>query len=86
MKKLYRQVEKELVREGVFRKGGYMDITQYVREEEHIKGLKKGLRKGRQEGRKELVLKMLKEKMDITLVFRLTGLSIKEVKKLKNGS
>ena len=30
-----------------------MDIVEYMREQEHIKGLKKGLRKGRKEGRKE---------------------------------
>ena len=91
---MWTTVEQELVREGIFKKGGYMDTLQYMKEREQMKGLQKGLRKGRQEGlqkglqkgRQEVILNMLKEKLDITLISKLTDIPVKEVKKLKNSS
>lgn len=59
-----------------------MDTLQYVEERGRIKGL----RKGRQERNREVILNMLKEKLDISLVSKVTGLSAKEIEKLKNGS
>ena len=51
-------------------------------------GMEKGMEKGRQEGRterdKEVILNMLKEKTDINFISKVTGLSIEEIKKLKN--
>ena len=51
------------------------------------KGLQEGLLKGHQEGmqevRKEVVLKMLKEEMDLQLISKITGLSKREINKLK---
>ena len=89
-KKLWRTVEQELVEKGIFRKGGYMDTLQYMKEREQKKGLQKGLRKGRQEGLQEgqrkVILNMLKEKLNITLISKLAGVPVKEIKKLKNGS
>ena len=79
-------MEQELVEEGVFTKGGYMDTIQYMKEQERMKGLRKGLRKGIEKGRKEVIVNMLKEKLDITLVSKVTGLPTKEIKKLQNGS
>ena len=104
-KELWQEVEKELLTEGVLKKGGYMDTLQYVEERGRIKGLKKGrqeghqegrqegLQEGRQEGRqeghrernREVILNMLEEKLDISLVSKVTGLSAKEIEKLKNG-
>ena len=106
LRRLLKAVEQELVEEGVFTKGGYMDTIQYMKEQERMKGLRKGLRKGRMEGiekgmekgmekgrmegiekgRKEVIVNMLKEKLDITLVSKVTGLPTKEIKKLQNGS
>ena len=85
-KKLWQTVERELVREGIFKKGGYMDTFQYIEERNRIKGRKEGLRKGRQEGRQEVILNMLKEKLDIALIAKLTNMPMKEIKKLKSKS
>ena len=49
-----------------------MDIREHFREE------------GRQERDKEVILNMLKEKVDIAFIAQVTGLSETEIKKLKN--
>ncbi len=51
-----------------------------------LEGLQKGLLKGRQECQQELILKMLKAKVDLSLISKVTGLSAQKLKKLKNGS
>ncbi len=59
-----------------------------------LEGLQKGLQKGRlegqqegrKEGQKELILKMLSKKADLSFISEVTGLSERELKKLKNGS
>ena len=66
----------------------------YSREEGLAQGMEKGrqegLAEGKQEGRTErdteVVLNMLKKKLDIKLVSEVTGLPIREIKKLKNGA
>ena len=58
-----------------------MNVRERIREE--------GLQEGRQEGVqkvRQLVLKMLQEELDISLVSKVTGLSEEEIRKLKNGS
>ena len=81
-KKLCQTAEQELVREGVLKEGGYMNTLEYI----SIREQKKGWQKGRKAERQEVILKMLKEKLDIALVSKVTGVSVKEIKKLKNGS
>ena len=49
-------------------------------------GMEKGRLEGRQEERREVILNMLKKKTDITFISEVTGLSVEEIKKLKNGS
>ena len=85
-RQLWEQVEKELVEEGIFQRGGYMDIRDHIREQGIQVGIRKGIRKGRQEGRQEVVLNMLKEKTQVSFISKVTGLSKDEIKKLKNGS
>ena len=58
------------------------DVREIIKE----KGRWEGERKGRREGRKEVVLNMLKEKADISFIAKVTGLSEKEIQKLKNSS
>ena len=82
-KKLWQTVEQELVEKGIFKKGGYMDTLQYMREREQMKGLRKGRKEGRQEGRKEVILNMLKEKADVQFIAKVTGLSVKEIKNIQ---
>ena len=53
LKRLWESVEKELIEEGIFKKGGYMNILDHFKEEEHNKGLRIGLHKGLLKGRKE---------------------------------
>ena len=50
------------------------------------KGKKQGLEKGIEKGRMELISNMLKKEADFSVISKLTGLSIEELKKLKNGS
>ena len=60
------------------------------RMEGHEKGLLKGRmeghEKGRQDERQKLALRLLKKKMDLAFISEVTGLSQKEITKLRNGS
>ena len=78
---LWKKVENSAVKRGIFSKGGYMDIKEYFKEE----GRQEGMQQGRQKERQQVVLNMLKEKADIAFVAKVTGLSKKEINKLKNG-
>ena len=51
-----------------------MNVKEYIKEE------------GRQEGIQQIVLNMLKEKAEIAFICKVTGLSEKEINKLKNGA
>ena len=59
-----------------------MDIREHIKE----KGRWEGRQEGRQEERQEVALNMLKKKTKISYISEITGLSEKEIKKLKNGS
>ena len=56
-----------------------------AREEGMRKGRLAGKKEGRQEGQKELILNMLKEKANLAFISKVTGLSVKKLKKLKNS-
>ena len=90
LKKLLKEAEQELIREGTFKEGGDMDIVEYTRQKEMMKGWRKGrkegLQKGLQKGRQKIILKMLKKKADVKFISEVTGTPVKEIKKLKNGS
>ena len=84
--KTWEEAEKLLIEAGILKQGGLMqDVREIIKEKGHWEGERKGLKKGRQEGRQEVVLNMLKEKADIAFIAKVTGLSEKEIKKLKNG-
>ncbi|MDE0120039.1 MAG: hypothetical protein OXM55_08550 [Bdellovibrionales bacterium] len=74
--------EEELKREGTLKIGGVMDALEVIKE----KGRWEGEREGRQEERQQVVLNMLKKKTDISFISKVTGLSEKAIRKLKNGS
>ena len=78
----WREMEKELVLEGTFKKGGFMDIREEIRQ----KGRMEGRQEGRREGRQEVALNFLSAGLDLETVSKCTGLSEEEIKKLKNGS
>ncbi len=46
-------------------------------------GKEEGIQKGKEEGRKEIVLSMIQNKMEASIISKITGLSEKEIKNLK---
>ena len=81
--KTWEKAEKLLIETGILKQGGLM---QNVREIIKEKGRWEGERKGRQEERQQVVLNMLKEKINVSVISKVTGLSKEEVESLKNGS
>ena len=59
-----------------------MDALEVIKE----KGRWEGEKKGRKERDKEVVVNMLKEKINISVISKVTGLPTNKIKKLKNGS
>ncbi len=51
-----------------------------------LAGKKEGMSAGMEKGRQELILNMLKEKANLAFISKVTGLSVKKLKKLKNGN
>ena len=56
-----------------------MSALEYIKEREQ----NKGFRKGCQDRNKTIALNMLKEKVNISFISKVTGLSVKEINKLK---
>ena len=77
-KALVEEFQKRGIIKGIIPEGGFMGPIELLKEE--------GRQEGRQEGQRELILKMLKEELGISLVSKVTGLSEEEIKKLKNGA
>ena len=85
--KTWVKAEKLLIEAGVLKQGGLMqDVREIIKEKGRWEGERKGRKEGRQERDKEVVLNMLKEKADIAFISKVTGLSEKEIKKLKSNS
>ena len=80
--KTWRKVEDLLIKEGILTKGGVMDIREHIKEQ----GRWEGRKEGQQEEKQQVVLNMLKKKMDISFISEVTGLSEKAIRKLKNSS
>ena len=94
---LLKKVERRAIKNGIFPEGGSMNVRDLIRQEgwqEGIQeGLEKGQKKGIQEGRQEgiqriqqIVSNMFQNNLDVSLISKVTGLSKKEIKKLKNGT
>jgi len=60
----------------------YYSAKNIAREEGREEGLKEGLDKGLKEGRIEIAKNMLKEGLDVNLISKLSGLSVKEIEEL----
>ena len=81
--KTWEEAEEQLIETGVLKQGGLMqDVREIIKE----KGRWEGERKGRKERDKEVVLNMLKEKINVSVISKVTGLSEEAIRKLKNGS
>ncbi len=62
-----------------------LQIIETIREEnEDIRkeGRREGRREGKKEGKMEIIKNMLKEKMSLELISKVTGISIKEIKNI----
>ena len=87
------KVEDKAVQEGLLKKGGYMNFTEEIKKEAKLEGRREGRtegkREGKREGRKErdreIVLNMLQNQVDISFISKVTGLSEREINKLKNS-
>ena len=66
---------------------GGKNFMQFIDTMEEVgkKNLQKGLQKGRQEERREVIFNMLQEKLDASLIAKVTGLPEAEIIKFKNG-
>ena len=84
--KIWRILEKELVLEGTFKKGGFMDIREEIKERGRLEGWQKGQQEGMQQGQRKLILKLLEGGLNLQSISKYTGLSEDEINRLKNGS
>ena len=84
--KTWEKVEGLLIREGILTRGGVMGIRELIKEQGRWEGRQEGIKEGIQKGQNQVILNMLQEKMDISFIAKVTGLSEKAIKKLKNGS
>ena len=100
--KSWRDLEKELVLEGTFKKGGFMDIREEIKERGRLEGWQKGQQEGWQKGQQEgwqkgqqegmqqgqrkLILKLLEGGLNLQSICKYTGFSEDEINRLKNGS
>ena len=50
---LWKELEREAVRRGIFTKGGFMDIREHFKEEGRQEGIQKGMQRGMQKGRQK---------------------------------
>ena len=61
----------------------------YAREEGMAQGIKKGRKEGRKEGaeekNKEVIVNMLKEKVDYNFISKVTGKTIEEIKEIEES-
>ena len=63
-----------------------MDIQEEIKQRGVLEGRKQGMQQGREEERRQVILNMLQNKLDISLITKVTGLPEAEIIKLKNGS
>ena len=62
-----------------------MTARELIKEEGRREGMQQGMQQGRQEGIQAVVCNMLKQKLDISLISSVTGLSKEEIIKLQSS-
>ena len=94
---LLKKVENQAIDLGLLKKGGGMNFKDEIKKEAQLQGwqegreqglqegLQSGLQEGLQSGREQVVLNMLKEKINVSVISKVTGFSEKAIKKLQNG-
>ena len=83
---LLENVRQDAVKDGIFTEGGSMDVIDFFKQEGHQEGRKEGIHEGEKKKAQQIVSNMFQNNMDISLISKVTGLSKKEIKKLKNGN
>ena len=78
--KIWEEVESLLKKEGITNKEGGKPMESA---KEIIK--QQGIEEGIERGQNQVILNMLKEKLDMSVISKVTGLSEEEIKKLENG-
>lgn len=67
---------------------GYIDEANQIKEEARLSGIREGIEQGIEQGSLnksfQIASNMLKEKMDIELISKVTGLDIDQIKELKD--
>ena len=61
-----------------------LDKIEKAEKEGLTRGMKKGIKEGIKEGVEKTALNMLKEKIDINTISKVTGLNIEQIKKLES--
>ena len=89
-KEVWKEAEKLLRKDNTLSKGGdYMGAIESIREEGMQVGIEKGrqegMEKGMEKGKKKIALNLLEKKAELSFISEVTGLSVKEIEKLKNG-
>ncbi|MBC6414770.1 MAG: hypothetical protein GDA46_00005 [Bdellovibrionales bacterium] len=85
--KIWGATEKLLIEEGILTEGGIMEnVRESIKAEGMQEGLQKGRQEGLQEGMQKIALNLLKEKVEIAFISKITGFSKEEIKKLKKNS
>ena len=72
---------REIIKEKGRFEGMLLGRKKYLQE-----GMLAGEQKGRQEKERQVIINMLQNKMDTSVICKATGLSEAEIKKFKNGS
>ena len=88
-KEVWKEAEKFLRKDNILTKGGnYMGAIESIREEGMQVGLEKGmqvgLEKGLEKGKKKVALNLLEKNAELSFISEVTGLSVKEIEKLKD--
>ena len=78
---VWAEAELEAVRRGLLEKGGNMTIQEEIKE----RGRQEGRQEERQARDREVILNMLQEKLEASLIAKVTGLPEAEIVKFKNG-
>ena len=74
-----RRIHKEGIKQG--KKEGKIEGIKLGKEE----GIQEGLQKGAEESKKEVIINMLKKKLDYDTISEVTGKTIKEIKEIEKN-
>ena len=88
---LWKKVKQKLIDKGLLRKGGNMmtlkeELLLQGEQKGRQAGMQAGIVKGRVESQQKVIRNMLKERLGIPVIAKVTGMSAREIKKFQNGN